>query len=206
MRKISPPPGFEPRIAQSVASRYTDWATRPTLFIWDTNCVFVCNAFTGTYAFKAIRLFNRLFGVLLSRKGGFDPCPVRVVCTVSKVAMGQVFIGILRLCPVRVFRRMLHTRPNLLAALTKRTKGEDSKPSKSSALPKIRVHCIEKYFICFRIWRFKGMYKRISFHQLVLQVKKFWMYRNTPAEYEVLVHPWSDTKASQPLHYRSSFY
>jgi hypothetical protein len=30
VRKISPPPGFEPRTVQPVASRYTDWATRPT--------------------------------------------------------------------------------------------------------------------------------------------------------------------------------
>ena len=30
MRKISPPPGFDPRTIQPVASRYTDWATRPT--------------------------------------------------------------------------------------------------------------------------------------------------------------------------------
>ena len=29
-RKISPPPGFDPRTAQPVASRYTDYATRPT--------------------------------------------------------------------------------------------------------------------------------------------------------------------------------
>jgi len=28
--KISPPPGFDPRTAQPVASRYTDYATRPT--------------------------------------------------------------------------------------------------------------------------------------------------------------------------------
>ena len=31
VRKISPPPGFDPRIVQPVASRYTDWATRPTI-------------------------------------------------------------------------------------------------------------------------------------------------------------------------------
>ena len=30
--KISPPPGFDPRTVQPVASRYTDWATRPTIF------------------------------------------------------------------------------------------------------------------------------------------------------------------------------
>ena len=31
MRKISPPPGFDPRTVQPLASRYTDWATRPIL-------------------------------------------------------------------------------------------------------------------------------------------------------------------------------
>ena len=31
MRKISPPPGFDPRTVQLVVSRYTDWATRPTV-------------------------------------------------------------------------------------------------------------------------------------------------------------------------------
>ena len=30
VRKISSPPGFDPRTVQTVASRYTDWATRPT--------------------------------------------------------------------------------------------------------------------------------------------------------------------------------
>jgi hypothetical protein len=29
VRKISPPPGFDPRTVQPVVSRYTDWATRP---------------------------------------------------------------------------------------------------------------------------------------------------------------------------------
>ena len=29
VRKISPQPGFDPRTVQPVASRYTDWATRP---------------------------------------------------------------------------------------------------------------------------------------------------------------------------------
>jgi len=30
VRKILPPPGFDPRTVQSVASRYTNYATRPT--------------------------------------------------------------------------------------------------------------------------------------------------------------------------------
>jgi hypothetical protein len=29
VRKISPPPEFDPRTVQPVVSRYTDWATRP---------------------------------------------------------------------------------------------------------------------------------------------------------------------------------
>ena len=33
VRKISPPPGFDPRTVQPVASRYTDYATRTTRFM-----------------------------------------------------------------------------------------------------------------------------------------------------------------------------
>jgi hypothetical protein len=33
--KISPPPGFDPRTVQPVASRYTDYATRPTRTIYN---------------------------------------------------------------------------------------------------------------------------------------------------------------------------
>ena len=32
VREISPPPGFDPRTVQAVASRYTDYVTRPTFF------------------------------------------------------------------------------------------------------------------------------------------------------------------------------
>jgi hypothetical protein len=40
--KISSSPGFDPRIVQPVASRNTDWATRPTKIIW----VLVLNTFS----------------------------------------------------------------------------------------------------------------------------------------------------------------
>jgi len=33
VRKISPPPGFDPRTVQPLASRYTDWATGPTTYV-----------------------------------------------------------------------------------------------------------------------------------------------------------------------------
>jgi hypothetical protein len=36
--KISPPPGFNPRTVQPVASRYTNWATQPTKDIPKLNC------------------------------------------------------------------------------------------------------------------------------------------------------------------------
>jgi len=34
MLKISPPPGFNPQTIQPVASRYTDYVTRPTMYIY----------------------------------------------------------------------------------------------------------------------------------------------------------------------------
>ena len=33
MRKISPPPGFDPQTIQPVARRYTDYATRPAILL-----------------------------------------------------------------------------------------------------------------------------------------------------------------------------
>jgi len=42
VRKISLPLGFEPRTVQPVASRYTDYATRPTLTeVYTSNCLLV---------------------------------------------------------------------------------------------------------------------------------------------------------------------
>ena len=35
VRKISPPPRFDPRTVQPIASRYTDYATRPTSAGWE---------------------------------------------------------------------------------------------------------------------------------------------------------------------------
>ena len=34
VRKISPPPGFDPRTVQPLASRYSDYATRPTPMLY----------------------------------------------------------------------------------------------------------------------------------------------------------------------------
>ena len=35
VRKISPPPGFDPRTVQPVGSRYTDYAARPTVLLYN---------------------------------------------------------------------------------------------------------------------------------------------------------------------------
>jgi hypothetical protein len=44
VRKISPPPVFDPRTVQPVASRYTDCATRPTLFHYTYYTYYVYNS------------------------------------------------------------------------------------------------------------------------------------------------------------------
>jgi len=45
VRKISPLSGFDPRSVQPVASRYTDWATRPTdpFIATDKSYIPLCN-------------------------------------------------------------------------------------------------------------------------------------------------------------------
>ena len=43
MRKILPPPGFDPRTVQPVASRYTDYTTRPTYtYVAPQNFLVLC--------------------------------------------------------------------------------------------------------------------------------------------------------------------
>ena len=52
VRKISPPPGFDLRTVQPLASRYTDYTTWPTY----TQVIFIkgCNM-------KIVLVYNRLF-------------------------------------------------------------------------------------------------------------------------------------------------
>jgi len=40
VRKISPPPGFDPRSVQPVTSRYTDWATGPAMLTKHQNKIY----------------------------------------------------------------------------------------------------------------------------------------------------------------------
>ena len=93
VRKILPPPVFDPRIVQPVASRYTDYATRPTTVevveeywrLWRLTCR-TRVTFQGTWLFITLleeprvlhykfvgsfRLNNQLAIILLSTSGYF---------------------------------------------------------------------------------------------------------------------------------------
>jgi hypothetical protein len=60
VRKIAPPPGFDPRTVQPVGSRYNDCATRPTNIVFSSlkhsvcfvsTCVNFSMKFTNVYGF-----------------------------------------------------------------------------------------------------------------------------------------------------------
>ena len=58
VRKIWPPPGFDPRTVQPVASHYTDWATR---LPYGIKCVIIWTVFTVHYSLHRIHvIFKRL--------------------------------------------------------------------------------------------------------------------------------------------------
>jgi hypothetical protein len=72
VRNISPSPGFEPRTAQPVVSRYNDWATRPTVCIFSLGCS-ACNAHAPYFRMWSARgysIFPRYLinGTIFDRK------------------------------------------------------------------------------------------------------------------------------------------
>ena len=63
VRKISPPQGFDPRTVQPVASRYADWATRPTTWeflicsdVWEPSPLFRSKKFFFSFLLSAFNL------------------------------------------------------------------------------------------------------------------------------------------------------
>ena len=54
--KSRPPPGFDPRTVQPVASRYNDYATRPTL-AYVSDVLKSSDRLYGMYCFKTLQLF-----------------------------------------------------------------------------------------------------------------------------------------------------
>ena len=89
VRKISPPPGFDPRTIQLVASRYTDYAIRPTglrvkypYFYTDHNERFkyikrlcVLGSFPGVKCGRGVQLTTHPLLVPRSRKSRAIPLP-----------------------------------------------------------------------------------------------------------------------------------
>jgi hypothetical protein len=61
VRKISPPPGFDPQTVQPVGGRYTDYATRPTKNLFKM----YVPAVTARYATQTARQSTVLTGLVI---------------------------------------------------------------------------------------------------------------------------------------------
>jgi hypothetical protein len=92
VRRISPSPGFDPRTVQPVASRYTDYATRPTS--WDVVCCYLIHSVR--VAQKTASFSCRISYTLQMEADGFYESLV-YINTISKRAR------IFRLSTVRTF-------------------------------------------------------------------------------------------------------
>jgi hypothetical protein len=58
VREISPPPGFDPRTVQPVASGYTDWAITAHLFQGEIDGKFACTKTTIAYGGMKVHLHS----------------------------------------------------------------------------------------------------------------------------------------------------
>jgi len=67
VRKISPPPGFDPRASQPVASRYVDHATRPIWFYYRTMKILWAKKFRSCVSSK-----RRLYFVPIRKDSGLN--------------------------------------------------------------------------------------------------------------------------------------
>ena len=75
VRKISPPPGFDPRTVQPVASRYNDYATRPTNTLGSGNIINCrCNNNNNDNNIRVSNLNLQLYDI---------PCTVHTIVTMS---------------------------------------------------------------------------------------------------------------------------
>ena len=65
VQKISPPPGFDPRTVQPIASRYTDYATRPTIYGVAHNIIY-CGHIKGSCVGHIWSVYEMLPNVLVA--------------------------------------------------------------------------------------------------------------------------------------------
>jgi len=84
VRKISPPPGFDPRTVQPLASRYTDWTTRPTYYVYCTVTEVFLNLtevfLTLTEVFPCFFLSCKANARVKLAKTGHGPHSTTLVC------------------------------------------------------------------------------------------------------------------------------
>ena len=72
---------------------------------------------------EVVSWFRQLVAGLWLRRTVLDPRPVHERSVVDKVAVGQVYLRVLRFSPVSIIPPMLHTHLHLHVALNRRTKG-----------------------------------------------------------------------------------
>jgi len=88
VRKISPLPGFDPRSVQTVASRYTDYATRPTTLY--TGSGRNTWRFGNTVVCRTVGVRNLSLSALLAKTKHFS-CHGALVCRASGFCCGDIF-------------------------------------------------------------------------------------------------------------------
>jgi hypothetical protein len=71
---------------------------------------------------------------LSPRRMAFHSRSVHVRFVTNKVAVGQVFLGVLRFSPVSTMPPMLHTGPHLHVVLTSRANGRSLKTTQKTML------------------------------------------------------------------------
>ena len=98
VRKISPPPGFDPRPVQPIASRYTDHATRPTK----------CQYTTKITVSQPIRQYLSLHRVTISSGNNKMPFPVGSFTILTFQTPAFAYAKACRKTPLTQQAKLLH--------------------------------------------------------------------------------------------------
>jgi hypothetical protein len=115
----------------------------------DVACPFVRPQLKFCAFFGLISFFNdcamakAVISGLSPRAAEFDTRIVNVVFVVDRVALGQVFLPVLRFFPVTIISPFLHTHLYLHVAVIRRTNGRSWEPSNSNITSEIAGHKTE---------------------------------------------------------------
>jgi hypothetical protein len=111
-----------------------------------TDGIFLSRSRAKLSIYTFVRRFGWSVAGLSQRRTRFGPRSVCVTFVVDRVALGQVFIPVLRFSPVSIIPSMLHTQLHLHVALTRRTNRRSLGTFRnSSALSAVGERWIEKY-------------------------------------------------------------